>query len=196
MPTSVRLARSRRSQAPVQVRPAAVSLVAPLRCCMPLAASRTRPAAPQASASLSAAAGLALAALPLSIAADEALDRCGRPRTAHAPRLRRFNAVRGTAAGASQCWQERTPPAAAEPHNTFLPRATDRVGAIANVTLLSGRRLYAARPPPGAPPPPPGGAPAVVLLHQIFGLQRRVRPRTSCHRTLCMLLSVFTLPPC
>jgi hypothetical protein len=55
-------------------------------------------------------------------------------------------------------------------------RATDRVGQLANAATPEGQRVYIARPDPEAGGGAAGaGAPAVVLIHQIFGLQRRVR---------------------
>ncbi|KAI8473047.1 MAG: dienelactone hydrolase family-domain-containing protein [Monoraphidium minutum] len=52
-----------------------------------------------------------------------------------------------------------------------IDRATDRVGRVANTATPGGTRLYVARPQ-GAPPQDKGW-PALVLVHQIFGLQPR-----------------------
>ncbi|GBF97678.1 carboxymethylenebutenolidase [Raphidocelis subcapitata] len=54
----------------------------------------------------------------------------------------------------------------------LVDRASDRVGRLANAATPQGQRLYVARPPPAAAPAE-AGAPAVVLVHQIFGLRQR-----------------------
>lgn len=64
-------------------------------------------------------------------------------------------------------------------------RATDRVGRVANAVAQGGTRLYVARPAPTNSGGASGGAgsrrPAVVLVHQIFGLQQRVGARARAH---------------
>ena len=67
----------------------------------------------------------------------------------------------------------------------FLDRDGQRVRDLTNCETPEGVRMYVAEPPSPSPPPPPGiepatsnpgagtGAPAVIVVHQFFGLRQR-----------------------
>eukprot|EP00198_Chlamydomonas_reinhardtii_P003794 XP_001693130.1 predicted protein [Chlamydomonas reinhardtii] len=61
-----------------------------------------------------------------------------------------------------------------------IDSASPRVKSIANETSANGVRMFVARPPVPAGGGGPTKRPAVILIHQILGLQRReVRPATE-----------------